>query len=237
MRDYKIFKDNLLCLICAKSNSKGLKLKNIKKLNGKPLIYYAIEKAKKNNLKHICISTESNRIKNIVKKKGVKVFFKRSKKLCKRDVSKLVVWKDAIIKSEKYFNKKFEYVLDIEVTNPLTNHQDLKKFLFKFFKNIRNYDGQFCTTPARKNPYFNLLEYKNKRFFLSKSLKKKITARQDAPKTLEHVAALYCFKRDYLLKSSNLFDGKINNFHIPLMKSFDIDTIEDFKLVCKILKN
>ena len=48
MRDYKIFKDNLLCLICAKSNSKGLKLKNIKKkLNGKPLIYYAIEKAKK----------------------------------------------------------------------------------------------------------------------------------------------------------------------------------------------
>ena len=62
MRDYKIFKDNLLCLICAKSNSKGLKLKNIKKLNGKPLIYYAIEK-QKNNLKHICISTESNRIK------------------------------------------------------------------------------------------------------------------------------------------------------------------------------
>ena len=149
-----------------------------------------------------------------------------------------MVWKDAIKKSEKYYNKKFKYILDIEVTNPLIDHKDLKKFLKKFYTNLRNIDGLFCTSPARKNPYFNLLEYKNNKFFISKKLKnKKITARQIAPKIWEHVAGLYCFKRDYILKTKSLFDGKIMNFHVPLMKSFDIDTYEDFELVKKIFKN
>tara|TARA_B100000900_G_C20589506_1_gene721061 strand:+ start:1021 stop:1737 length:717 start_codon:yes stop_codon:yes gene_type:complete len=238
MENFNKFKEDLLCIICAKSNSEGLKLKNIKRLNGKPLIYFAIEKAKKNNIKNICVSTESNKISNIVKKQGIKVFFKRSKKLCKRNISKLLVWKDALLKSEKHFKKNFKYILDIEVTNPLINHKDLNKFLKKFYKNNNYFDGQFCTTPAKKNPYFNLLEYRNKKFKLSKSIKNaKITSRQSAPKTFEHVAALYCLKRDYLLKCKWLFEGKLSNFHVPLMKSFDIDTKEDFTLVKKIFKN
>ena len=105
MENFNKFKEDLLCIICAKSNSEGLKLKNIKRLNGKPLIYFAIEKAKKNNIKNICVSTESDKISNIVKKQGIKVFFKRSKKLCKRNISKLLVWKDALLKSEKHFKK------------------------------------------------------------------------------------------------------------------------------------
>ena len=75
MENFKKFKENLLCIICAKSNSEGLKSKNIKKLNGKPLISFAIEKAKKNKIKNICVSTESDKISSIVKKQGVKVFF------------------------------------------------------------------------------------------------------------------------------------------------------------------
>tara|TARA_B100000963_G_scaffold109962_1_gene95713 strand:+ start:430 stop:1143 length:714 start_codon:yes stop_codon:yes gene_type:complete len=236
MNKFRIFKENLLCIICAKSNSEGLKFKNIKKINGKPLISIAIDKAKKNNLKYICISTESNKISKIAKNNGVKVFFKRSISLCRRNTSKLLVWKDAIRKSEKYFKKNFLYILDIEVTNPLINHNDLNKFLKKFFKSVNEFDGLFCTTPAKKNPYFNLLEYKKKKFIISKNIKNKnITARQIAPKTFEHVAALYCFKRDYILNCNSLFDGKINNFHVPLLKSFDIDTYEDFNLVKKIL--
>ena len=77
-----------------------------------------------------------------------------------------MVWKDALLKSEKHFKKKkkkknFKYVLDIEVTNPLINHKDLDKFLKKFYKNNFYFDGQFFVLLSEKNPYFNLL-YKNK---------------------------------------------------------------------------
>ena len=71
----------------------------------------------------------------------------------------------------------------------------------------------------------------------SKKLRnKEITARQNAPKTLEHVAGLYCAKRDYILNCKYLFEGKIYGYNVPLLKSFDIDSIEDFELVESLLK-
>ena len=70
------------------------------------MIYFAIEKAKKNNIKNICVSTESDKISNIVKKQGSKVFLK-DRKVCVEEISKLLVWKDAIIESLKSILKKF----------------------------------------------------------------------------------------------------------------------------------
>ena len=83
--------------------------------------------------KYICISTESKKIQNIAKK-GIDIFFTRSLKLTMPNIPKEDVWKDAIIKSEKYYRKKFDYFLDIEVTNPLLTKKDLNSFLNKFLK-------------------------------------------------------------------------------------------------------
>lgn len=238
MKNFNSFKDNTLCVICAKSNSKGVPNKNIKKINGLPLVSYAIDKAIKNNFKYICVSTESNKVMNIAKKYGIKVFFKREKKLCEKSVPKLLVWKDAIIRSELFFKKKFNHILDLEVTNPLINSNDLKKFTKSVYKKNKKYDGHFCITPAKKNPYFNIMEYKNNKYTLSKNIgHKKITARQNAPKAFEHVAGLYYFKKDYIMRCKTLFEGKIFGYKVSLFKSFDIDSLLDFKLVELILMN
>ena len=100
MKSFSSFKKNTLCVICAKSKSQGLRNKNIKLINNYPLLYYAIEKIKKNNFKYICISTDSKKIASIARKYGVNVFFYRSQKLCKPNVPKILVWKDAINRSE-----------------------------------------------------------------------------------------------------------------------------------------
>ena len=98
----KKIKNNILVTICAKGNSKGLKNKNIKKLNGKPLIIHAIDKVLNNDFKYICISTESKKIQRIVQNKGIQTFFTRSLKLTRSNVAKEDVWKDAILKSQNY---------------------------------------------------------------------------------------------------------------------------------------
>ncbi len=238
MKSFSSFKKNTLCVICAKSKSQGLRNKNIKLINNYPLIYYAIEKIKKNNFKYICISTDSKKIASIARKYGVNVFFYRSQKLCKPNVPKILVWKDAINRSEKYFNRNFKHILDVEVTNPLIDKKDLLSFSKSFFKKYKRYDGLFCYTPAKKNPYFNLIERKKNGFKLSKNHKKgQVTSRQKAPQTFEHVAGLYYFNTNYILKCSNILDGKTFGYHVPLFKSFDIDNIFDFKLVELILKN
>ena len=238
MKNFNSFKDNTLCIICAKSNSEGVPGKNIKKVNNIPLINYAFKKAKKNNFKYICVSTQSDQIVRLAKKQSINIFFKRSQNLCKKKVPKLLVWKDAIKKSENFYKKEFNYIVDLEVTNPLLDSMDLKKFTQSFFKHKKHYEGQFCVTEAKKNPYFNMMERNNKRYFLCKNKEgKKITARQNAPKVFEHVAGFYYFKRNYILRCKNLFEGKIFGYNVSMLKSFDIDSLLDFKLVQLLLKN
>ncbi len=232
----KFFFDNTLALVCARGGSKGLKNKNLALLNKKPLIYYAIKKIIKNKLKYNCISSDNKKIINISKKYGMKAFFVRSKKLSKSHVSKLDVWKNALKISETYYKKKFKFLLDVEVTNPLTTSDDLANFLKRFDKIKKKFDGMFCVRESWKNPYFNILIEKKGKFRVVKNLKKKIASRQLAPKTYDHVAALYIFKADYIKKTNHLLNGKLAPYKLHLLKSIDIDDKEDFELVKKILK-
>ena len=126
--------ENTLALVCARGGSKGLKGKNFILLNKKPLIFFAIDKILKNKLKYNCLSTDSKKIIKISEKYGLKSFFIRPKKFSTSNVPKLKVWQHALAESEIHYKKKFKYILDVEVTNPLTNSNDLGKFLTKFNK-------------------------------------------------------------------------------------------------------
>ena len=70
-----------LIIIPARSGSKRIKNKNILKINNKPIINWTIQTAKNSNIfERICVSTDSLKISNIVKKMGAKVPFLRPKK-------------------------------------------------------------------------------------------------------------------------------------------------------------
>ena len=237
MKNFKSFLENTLVVLCGRGNSKGLKNKNLIKINNKPLIYFAIDKIKKNKIIYTCISSDSRNIIKVAKKHGIHSFFVRPKKLSGPNVSKLMVWKHALETSELYFKKKFKYFLDIEITNPLTNDKDLNNFLKAFFKIKNKYDGMFCTRKSWKNPFFNILIKKhNGRFVTAKKTNKIILSRQKAPKTFDHVAAMYIFNSDYLRKTKHLLNGNLKAFNLPLIKSIDIDNREDYELVKKIMK-
>ena len=69
---------NILCSICARGGSKEIPNKNIKILNGKPLLFYTIEQAKKSRIfDKILISTDSEIIKNLAIKYGAEYICKR----------------------------------------------------------------------------------------------------------------------------------------------------------------
>ena len=229
--------NNTLALVCARGGSKGLKGKNYIQLKKKPLIFYAIDKILKNNLKFNCLSTDSKKIMQISKKLGLKSFFIRPKNLSSSNVSKFNVWQHALEEAEKYYKKKFKYLLDVEVTNPLTTTNDLAKFLKKFNRIKNIYDGMFCVRDSLKNPHFNILIRKNNRFYTSIEGDKKIVSRQKARKTYDHIAAMYMFNTNFIKRSNHLLDGKIAPYNLPLEKSFDIDDKEDFNLVKKIMEN
>jgi len=227
---------NVLCTICARGGSKGVKNKNIKELNGKPLIAYTIEQAKASGLfEHIVISTDSDDIANIAKQYGAEVFFKRSEEMASDTAGKLDVIKDAFKRSEKYYNRTFDYLIDLDATAPLRSVEDIINS-FKQFKEHNN-DNLITAMPSRRSPYFNLVEQdKNGKVYLSKKLDDAVVRRQDAPKSYDMNASIYIWKRNIILHESSIFLDNTGLYVMPEERSIDIDNELDFKFVEFLMK-
>lgn len=227
---------NILCTICARGGSKGVKNKNIKELNGKPLIAYTIEQAKASGLfEHIVISTDSDDIANVAKEYGAEVFFKRSEEMASDTAGKLDVIKDAFKRSEEYYNRTFDYLIDLDATAPLRIVEDIINS-FKQFKENNN-DNLITAMPSRRSPYFNLIEQdKNGKVYLSKKLDSAVVRRQDAPKSYDMNASIYIWMRDVILNEGSLFLEKTGLYVMPEERSIDIDNELDFKFVEFLIK-
>ena len=226
MKQYKI-----LCTICARGGSKGVKNKNIKPINGKPLIAYTIEQAKESGLfEHIVISTDSDLIAETAKEYGAEVFFKRSAEMASDTAGKLDVIKDAFRRSEKYYGEIYEYHIDLDATAPLRDTKDIIEAFKQFIKDDN--DNLITAMPSRRSPYFNLVEVdKEGKVYLSKTLDSKVQRRQDAPKSYDMNASIYIWKRDVLLHNDTIFLEKTGLYIMPEERSIDIDTLEDYKYV------
>lgn len=225
--------NNILCTICARGGSKGVKNKNIRKINDLELIAYSIIQAKNSQLfKHIVISTDSDEIAQVALKYGGEVFFKRSANLASDEAAKLPVIKDALLKSEEYFNTKFNTIIDLDASAPLRNSKDICK-AYELFKQEKK-SNLITATPARRNPYFNLIEVDNDE--VKKSKEGNFTTRQSAPKCYDMNASIYIFTREKLLKNNILF-GKDTSLYIMDEKTaFDIDSEFDFEIVEFLIK-
>tara|TARA_B100000902_G_scaffold389794_1_gene437553 strand:+ start:860 stop:1549 length:690 start_codon:yes stop_codon:yes gene_type:complete len=226
---------NILCTICARAGSKGIKDKNLKKIKDKPLIFYTIKNAKNINIfNQIVISSDSKKVINFGKKFKVKNNLIRPKYLAKDNSPKIPVIRHALLEMEKKYNKKFSIIVDLDVTAPLRNNDDVKKALKKFKTN--NYNTLFSVNIARKNPYYNCIEIKKKKILPIKKEKNFFTSRQEAPKVFEMNAAISIWNRKTLLNKNSLFTKNTGIYVMPIERSFDIDTSLDLEIVKYLLK-
>ena len=224
-------KYKVLCTICARGGSKGVKNKNIKLINGKPLIAYTIEQAKVSKLfEHIVISTDSDDIAKIAQEYGAEVFFKRSSQMASDIAGKLDVIRDAFVRSEAHYDETYDYLIDLDVTAPLRIVDDILNAFNQFLENKN--DNLITAMPSRRSPYFNLVEVdKNGKVSLSKALDSSIVRRQDTPKSYDMNASIYIWKRDIILTKKSLFLEKTGLYIMPEERSIDIDTELDYKIV------
>ena len=126
---------NILCTICARGGSKGLRNKALKMIYGKPLIAYTVRQAIKSKIfTEVVVSTDSKEIQKLAKKYGAKSWFIRPRKLSNDKSPKIDAIRHAFKNSEKYFNKKFDINIDLDITSPLRTVEDIKKSLTKFKK-------------------------------------------------------------------------------------------------------
>lgn len=228
----------ILGTICCRAGSKGVPGKNIKPLNGKPLIAYTIEVARQLPiLNDLIVSTEDNDIATIAKQYGIEKILHRPASLAADDTSKWHVFRDVVVKYENEFGHCIDYIVDMDVTVPLKNTADISAAIQLALDN-ENADVVITAYEAERNPYFNMMEIKENGFAgVVKNTAMPVTGRQDAPKVFSLTPAAYVIKRNALFEKEHWSRASCLLSPMPRERAIDMDTLFDFEFIEFILQN
>lgn len=220
-----------LCTICARGGSKGVKNKNLKMIKGKPLIAFTLAQAKQSGLfDFITVSSDSPEILEAAKTFGADLALMRPAELATDTAPKIPVIIHAAQETERITGKKFHTFVDLDCTSPLRNVADIQGAVAL----LESTDSSNVITgaPARRSPYFNLVEEQaDGSVAVAKKLSAPIARRQDAPKCYDMNASIYVWTRETLFSQDKLFLPKTRLFEMPEERSLDIDSELDFELV------
>ena len=231
----------VLITICARGGSKGIPGKNIKPLNGKPLIDYSIQVAKQFQKKYIeveiVLSTDSIEILKVAETSGLKSEYRRPDYLAGDTVGKIDAIKDVLLWKEKSNQSHYDYILDMDVTSPLRNLQDLTK-AFEFIQSNDQAINLFSVSPANRSPYFNMVEQKENGFYAQvKQPEGLVLTRQSAPKVYDMNASFYFYKRAFFdLGNKGAITDKSIIYVVPHI-CFDLDHPIDFEIISYLMAN
>lgn len=219
-----IERKDILVVIPARGGSKGIPRKNIKPLNGKPLILYTVEFARKIFPdEQILVSTDDIEIKELVENTGLKVPFLRPEELATDSAPTDNVVKHCI----DFFTNQgndFKAVLILQPTSPFRRISDIDLALENFTEEV---DGIVSVKETKANPYFTLME-EDENGFLYKSKKAEFTRRQDCPTVYELNGSLYLYHTN--VYTSNKKDLRVKKIVLPKELSIDLDDEYDWKL-------
>jgi CMP-N-acetylneuraminic acid synthetase len=226
---------NNICIIPIRKGSKGIKNKNIKKFNGKPLAYYTIKAALDSKIfNKIFVTHNSNFYKNklskFFKKDKSLIFFHRSEETATDNATTESAISEVILKNKIFFHKNTSVFL-IQATSPLLNANDLVHG-YNLFKN-KKYDSIFS---SYKKKIF-LWKSKNRTMFMKPFFHNPFLRRMKQYREYLYIenGAFYIFKVYNFLKSKNRLHGKIGSYIMPEIRSMEIDDINEFK-ICEKLK-
>ena len=230
----------ILITICARGGSKGIPGKNIKILNGIPLIDYTVKVAKNLAAKtgaKIALSTDDLQIKNAAINCGIETNYKRPEFLASDTAGKIDTIKDLIIYEERLAGKKYDYILDLDLTSPLRTLKDLED-AFKLISSNKNALTLFSVNPAERNPYFNMVEKKENGFYAlpKKAADGSVISRQKAPLVYDLNASFYWYKRPFF--DTNLKSPITDQSLVFIMSHicFDLDHPIDFEFLDYLLR-
>lgn len=216
---------SVLGIVPARGGSKGIKRKNIRMLNGKPLLAYTLEAIKKakTSFDHI-VSTDDEEIKEAALAYGGNVPYLRPKELAQDGTNIIAVIEDILKKAEK----KYQYILLLQPTAPLRTSDDIDAAL----KLAEKYQVNSVCSFARVESYHPWYMYYQRD---DGSLQQVVPTqagkpRQEFPLTLWRNGAIYLVKTDFLLKQKKFISQDCRPYIMPLERSVNIDSMDDLDL-------
>jgi len=227
----------ILAIIPARGGSKGVPGKNIKLLNGKPLIAYTTEIALQSKfLTEVIVSTEDEQIIDVAKSLGIKVPFIRPEHLA-QDTTPTI---DVIIHALEWYENQnifFDAVCLLQVTSPFRTVEFLDKAIEKFIVSDCDSLVSVQKVPHEYNPHWTFEVNSAGTLKIATGETEIIPRRQELPTAYHRDGSIYITKSKVLLEEHSLY-GKSTAF-IESEPDFyvNIDTLQDWEKAEEMIQN
>lgn len=216
-----------VAFIPLRGGSKSIPLKNIKPINGRPLVYWVLDAATKcEYIEKVFVATDSEQIKNVVEKyKSDKVkVIDRDEATAKDDSpTELAMLEFA----DKY---DFENIVLIQATSPLLKYEDLNKG----FELILTGNYTSVLSVVRQKRF--IWEKSGDRYVPINYSYKNRPMRQNFDGFLVENGAFYITSKLGLIESKNRISGNIGIVEMDADSYFEIDEPSDWIIVENLLK-
>lgn len=204
--------------------------KNVKELNGTPLIAYTIKVAKEFSEKHhadISLSTDDSMIMAKAAEYGLITTYSRPESLANDTAGKIDVIQHLVEYEETNRGKKYDYIIDLDVTSPFRTLQDLDNAL-KQIEDQPEALNIFSVSPANRNPYFNMVEEQGDGFVRVVKKSEDIKSRQTAPPVYDMNASFYIFRKRFFEEGWRISTTDRSLAYVMRHICFDLDHPTDF---------
>ena len=224
-----------IAIIIARSGSKGLKDKNIRLLDGKPLIAYTIEAALQSKcFDTVMVSTDSKKYAKIAEEYGASVPFLRSKTTSQDNTSPWDVVEE-VIREYASRGETFDTFTLLQPTSPLRNAKDIRKAYELFAEKKANAVVSMCELECSIHLVNKLPKSLSMKDFIPEAQYNK--RRQEIEPYYRFNGAIYISKVKTFLKDKNIYRNKCYAYIMDRERSYDIDSAFDLKLVEAIIQN
>ena len=220
-----------IATICARAGSKGVPKKNQLELQGAKLIEITIGQAVKSGMFDVvAVSSDDTSILDVAQGMGLEHVVKRPHELSGDRVSKPKTIKHLVEVVEKSLSKEFETVVDLDITSPLRFPYDIEEAINLL--ELNGLDSVLSAGPSRRNPYFNMVRYKNDgKLDIVNNSEGNFIARQDAPSCFDLNGSINVWNRNKLFENPQIILDRTKVYEMKPEQTFDIDHQFDVELM------
>ena len=216
-----------IAIISAKGGSKGLPGKNIKVIDGKPLLGHTISAALNSGVvEKVFVSTDDKEVANIAKNYGAEIIWETEDKMYPYDLATESYWRFAVDEIEKQ-GTEIKLIVFMQCTSPFTTPEIVKQSVEKIYN--EEYDS--VITAFKTFRYYG--ELINEEYVPFRKVRKR---RQEMIPWYCDNGAIYVIKGDVFKKVQNRYGGKIGIVEMTEEDSMEIDDPENWWLAEQLIK-
>lgn len=219
-----------VAFVFARGGSKGVPRKNVRVLDGRPLIAHSIETGFATpGVETVIVSTDDEEIASVARAYGAEVPFLRPAELARDDSPEWLAWRHAV----SWFEKErgtFDCFVSLPATSPFRAVEDVVACIDRIRRDPAT-DAVITVTEASRSPYFNMVRLDGEqRAEIVIQSAGGIVRRQDVPPVYDITTVAYAVRPRFILTAERLFAGRVSAVKVPVERAADIDTEFDFRL-------